>query len=175
MKVFHGKYEKHYGGIFGKKFIYQTQPIYGCGEVTSWEWINDKKGEIAVKLKYLSSDGTIARNMPVVFTGIKKQRDETFKEKMFGKKAAPILPFEIGDMIVFEGEEKTYDLNYARDHGLEHTIRTANKVIVMNQLKAMAKDDAVKFVNEMLDDEKFEKIYLEQIEKRQEINKDEKI
>lgn len=158
--------EKHYSGMFKNKHTHTTTALYGCGEVTGWEWIDADKGEVLIKIEYLTVDPIIYEQKNAIFSGIPKQRKETFKEKLLGKHAPPNLPFEIGDMIVFEGYDKVYNGSYLKHKNIDKRQRIGNKAIVLNHLKSMDKIDAIDWVDKMLDEDKFESLYYQQLEEK---------
>lgn len=163
---FHDKFTQHYGGILKKKMIYQKQPLFGCGEILSYEWVDDRKGLVAISLRYLSDNPEKQRVEEVILSGIKKEREESIKERLLGKIAPPILPFKVNDLIIFDGYNKVYDLHYARERRLPSEIRCADRAVTVNHLRKMSRMDAINWVDDFINNKKFDETYIEQLEKR---------
>lgn len=165
---YYGKYRDKYGGIFGKTKICQDVNFYGCGEVRSIEWKDVKNGEVIVQLKYLCEDPTGWYRDPIILTGIEKEKKESIKDKLLGKKTPPKLDFGVGDMIMFLGFHRVYNGTYAHKKGIkEKCPYFVNKIILINDIKVLSVPEAIEKVDKIFDNDEFEKIYIEQQEKKQ--------
>lgn len=151
MRFFYKKHKNVYGGIFGKKQLYQLQFIYGCGKVKSYEWYSKRNGEIIVYIDHLAENFKFADRGPILLIDIKKDEN-----------GEPIMPFDIGDMIIYRATDKVYCDSKKRDRpGV-----TVEKVLIVNQLKLMSVPDAKEWVSKSINDGKFDAMCIEQEEKR---------
>lgn len=161
------KYKQFYGGWLSKQFIYQLREIHGVGEITKIEWANYEKGIAAVEINFLAPGGIKRRNSDVVFIkGLVKERDETLKEKFLGKKAPPKLDFGVGDVIMFSGNEKAYDHSYAQRKGYNIHTLYGDKFVVVNHLKENNQNEAVQWVEKLIENDMFDVLHTSQMEAR---------
>lgn len=128
---------------------YMSQ-IYAVGEITNIQWRGYNHDEITVSVKYPEITG-LGHN--IISDIIYIRCNPNLK-----------IPYEIGDMIMVYGKLHQCHDWYVKKTGIEPRFVTANKVVVVNHLKYNEWETSKQWIEKLLKENKFDKLWNLQIE-----------
>lgn len=128
-----------YGGIFKNKKVGETIWIYCICEVT-----NISRTSMTNQLKIDTK--LFSNNSDDFFYLVVDSNDK--------------IPFQKGDIIMFKGWKDIYDERYASKHFIKSNcvFATPNYLAIVNHLKYNDKDDANKWIDDVINNKKFAKL-----------------
>lgn len=126
--------------------IATNYPIYCVGKITNIVWTTQYQNELCISIDFIEKSGI----------GFEREKDKFYLK--YDWRDRPNYQYKIGDMVMFYGNEKTYDIFYAQKRGLERKSLYAYRIAVVNHLLNNNKEDTKKWFLDVIEQKKFDQL-----------------